>query len=284
MAVYQSPPGTRCSSGLSSPSSSSSWASSCSTANSSAEVLASKADTASCRTETIRQLTSDSPTAMQKLLGCRLTLPAVKTQLVPDPVLLLRTSMKAEHNEIKNKHKLPDVRKREDLTGSVGAGGLRSRRKQRYKRGDHHCQSKGICQPRRESRRLKRWAAWTLGPTGHCIKRLPRSAVPLSQPTQHGWAGRHPDVSSQASAFPKLHLYRARRRNRAQPAASRLDSKQLFHASQGSGGRKLGIHNPQVRQATFPCCHLPSEEPQLISRTVLQLELYNPHSKQPAFR
>lgn len=155
VAVYQSPPGTRCSSGLSSPSSSSSWASSCSTANSSAEVLASKADTASCRTETVRQLTPDSPTAMQKLLGCRLTLPAVKTQLVPDPVLLLRTSMKAEHNEIKNKHKLPDVRKREDLTGAVGAGGLRSRRKQRYKRGDHHCQSKGICQPRREAHGLE---------------------------------------------------------------------------------------------------------------------------------
>lgn len=63
------------------------------------------------------------------------------------------------------------------------------------------------------------------------------------------------------------------------PAASRLDSKQLFHASQGSGGRKLGIHNPQVRQATFPCCHLPSEEPQLISRRVRQLELYNPPFK-----
>lgn len=63
------------------------------------------------------------------------------------------------------------------------------------------------------------------------------------------------------------------------PAASSLDSKQLFHASQGSGGRKLGIHNPQVMQATFPCCHLPSEEHQLISRRVFQLELYNPSLK-----
>lgn len=147
MAAYQSPPGTRCSrcsSGLSSPSSSSSWASSCSTANSSAEVLASKADTASCRTETVWQLTPDTPTAVQKLLVCRLTFPAVKSQLVSDSVLLLRTNMKAQHNEIKNKHKLPDVQEQEDLTRAVGAGGLRSRRKQRYKRGDHHYQSKGI--------------------------------------------------------------------------------------------------------------------------------------------
>lgn len=54
------------------------------------------------------------------LLGCRLPFPAVKKQLVPDPVLLLRTNMKAEQNETQNKHKLPDVTKQEDCQGLSG--------------------------------------------------------------------------------------------------------------------------------------------------------------------
>lgn len=59
---------------------------------------------------------------IQKLFGYRLTLPAVKKQLVPDPVLLLRTNMKAEQNKTKSKCKLPDVMKQEDRQRGSGLG------------------------------------------------------------------------------------------------------------------------------------------------------------------
>lgn len=151
-AAHQSFPAPRCS-GLScsssSSSSSSSWASSCSTAKSSAEVLASKADTASCRTETMRHLTPDTPNLVQKLLGCRLTFPAVKKQLVPDPVLLLRTDMKAEQNETKNKHKLPDAARQKDCQGLSGWREVTI---------TASVSSNGICQPSHEACGLNRWA------------------------------------------------------------------------------------------------------------------------------
>lgn len=59
---------------------------------------------------------TDTPNTIQKLLGCgcRLTSPAVKQQLVPDPGLLLRTNMKAEQNETKKQTHTPDVTKQED--------------------------------------------------------------------------------------------------------------------------------------------------------------------------
>lgn len=82
--------------------------------------------------------------------------------------------------------------------------------------------SKGICQPRREACRLNRWAAWDVGPTVHCIKRLAWSAdtkvVHIRGAGGNEWGSGSDitqDVSSQAFVFPKLHLYRARLRNKA---------------------------------------------------------------------